>query len=350
MQRFILGNCLNEIKKLETNSIDAVYLDPPFNSGRIYTLSDDSSVGFNDKWTDAEYETFITQVVDLCYDKLKSTGSLFFHISADCMFIPEKVLRAKFLEVQPIFWKKCRSKNNVKSKLGATIDVIFKCVKSKKAKFNVVFQDKDEKYLKNSFKNSDERGNYSLGHVVTEPLKTGYLYEFEFAGVVHNPKNGWRIKKEELEALRDDNRLHAPKTKGAKLYKKIYLSENPGKPCTDLWDDIHSLAQGSEERKYPTAKPIGLLERIISIATDKDDLVLDPMCGSGTTGVACRNLGRRCILIDQNPDARDIVCLNLPEINTPITEPVSENSVEETASTSAVVSSKKRIVKVKVNV
>jgi DNA modification methylase len=314
MQKFILGNCLEVLKTVEKHTVDAVYLDPPFNSGRIYTMSDENAVGFTDKWTDAEYDEFIRKVVDLCYECLKPTGTLFFHISADCMFIPEKVLRAKFLEVQPIFWKKCRSKNNVTSKLGATIDIIFKCVKSRKPKFNLVYQDKDAKYLKNSFKNSDERGNYSLGHVVTEPMKMGYLYEFEFAGVVHNPKTGWRIKKEELEALRDDNRLHAPKTKGAKLYKKIYLVENPGKPCTDLWDDIHSLAQGNEERKYPTAKPVGLLERIISISTDKGDLVLDPMCGSGTTGVACRNLERRCMLIDQNPDARDVVVLNIPDV------------------------------------
>jgi len=351
MQKFILGNCLEVLKTVEKNTVDAVYMDPPFNSGRNYTMSDENEVGFADKWTDAEYEAFIKQVTDLCYDCLKPTGTLFFHISADCMFIPEKVLRAKFLEVQPIFWKKCRSKNNVTSKLGATIDIIFKCVKSKKPKFNLVHQDKDEKYLKNSFKNSDERGNYSLGHVVTEPMKVGYLYEFEFAGVVHNPKTGWRIKKEELEALRDDNRLHAPKTKGAKLYKKIYLSENPGKPCTDLWDDIHSLAQGSELRKYPTAKPVGLLERIISISTDKGDLVLDPMCGSGTTGVACRNLERRCILIDQNPDARDVVFANLPETNITtnviaVAEPVSATE-DGLSSTNVDKKVKKRIVKVK---
>ena len=309
--RFTLGNCLQVLHTVAPNSIDAIYLDPPFDSNRVYTISATNSVGFNDKWEEGEYEAFITQVVDLCYICLKTTGTLFFHISSDCMFIPECVLRKKFLEVQPIFWKKCRSKNNVKNKLGSTIDIIFKCVKSKKAKFNLVFQSKDEKYLKNSFKNSDERGNYSLGHLVTEPTKKGYMYEFEFAGRVHNPKSGWRIKKEELEILKNDNRLHIPKTKNAKLYKKIYLIENPGKPCTDLWDDIHSIAQGSEERRYPTAKPIELLERIIQISTDKGDIVLDPMCGSGTTGIACKKLERQCILIDENPDARDIVCSRL---------------------------------------
>lgn len=305
---FVLGDCLKELPKIVNESVDAIYLDPPFDSNRIYKLSADSNVGFNDKWKEEDYELFIKQVLDLCYLKLKLTGTLFFHISADKMFIPNKLLREKFLTVQPIFWKRCRSKNNVTSKLGATIDIIFKCNKSKKFKFNMVQQAKDEKYLANSYNHSDaERGNYALGHLVTEPSKKGYMYEYEFNGTIYHPKSGWRIKKEELDLLKADNRLHIPKTKNSKLYKKIYLSENPGKPCTDLWDDIHSIAQGNELRKYPTAKPVSLLERIIQISTDEGDLVLDPMCGSGTTGEACKNLGRKCLMMDENSDVVSIL-------------------------------------------
>ena len=306
--QFVLGDCLKELPNVANESVDAIYLDPPFDSNRIYKLSAESDVGFDDKWKEEDYELFIKQVLELCYLKLKKTGTLFFHISADKMFIPHKLLREKFPLVQSIFWKRCRSKNNVTSKLGATIDIIFKCNKSKKFKFNMVQQAKDEKYLANSYNNSDEeRGNYALGHLVTEPSKKGYMYEYEFNGTVYNPKSGWRIKKEELDLLKADNRLHIPKTKNSKLYKKIYLSENPGKPCTDLWDDIHSIAQGSELRKYPTAKPVGLLERMIQISTDPGDLILDPMCGSGTTGEACKNLGRKCLLMDENSEVVPIL-------------------------------------------
>lgn len=97
-----------------------------------------------------------------------------------------------------------------------------------------------------------------------------------------------------------------PSKKGANLYKKIYLVENPGKPCTDLWDDIHSISQGSEERNYPTEKPVKLLERIILISTDENDLVLDPMCGSGTTGAACKTLNRNYIMFDKNENTEII--------------------------------------------
>jgi len=305
---FLLGNCLTLLLTLENESVDTIYLDPPFDSNRNYALSSESNIGFKDKWSNDDYEHFIQEVITLCFLKLKTTGTLFFHISADKMLIPNQILQKTFIIVQPIFWKRCRSKNNVTSKLGATMDIIFKCNKSKNFKFNLIQQAKDQKYLDNSYKNSDlERGNYALGHLVTEPSKKGYIYEYDFNGIKYNPISGWRIKKEELDILKAENRIHIPKTKNSKLYKKIYLSENPGKPCTDLWDDIHSIAQGSEIRKYPTAKPVALLERIILISSDEGDTILDPMCGSGTTGEACKNLKRKCILIDENKDVIPIL-------------------------------------------
>lgn len=290
-----------------TEKYNMIYFDPPFNSKRDYKLNVDSNIGFTDKWLDNEYYLFIKNMIDKLYDILEKNGTLFFHISSSCMFIPEVILRNKFKFVEPIFWKKCRSKNNVKNKLGSTIDIIWKCNKNSKPKFNIVLQPKDPTYLKNSFKNKDKIGNYALGHIVTEKTKKGYMYSVEIADKTFNPKSGWRIKKSELEKLIAENRIHVPKKASANLYKKIYLHENPGKPCSDLWDDIHSITQGNELRKYPTAKPIKLLERLIKISTDEGDYVLDPMCGSGTTGEACEKLNRKCTLIDQNTDVVEIV-------------------------------------------
>ena len=296
-----------KLLQIENESIDMVYFDPPFNSNRNYTMSVTDNVGFEDKWTDETYTEFIEEAVKTFKGYLKKDGTLFFHISSSAMFIPETVLRRNFEFVEPIFWKKCRSKNNVKNKLGSTIDIIFKCNKIAKPKFNVVTQEKDATYLANSFKNKDKRGNYSLGHLVTEKTKKGHLYSVTIRKQTFNPTSGWRIKKQDLEKLIKDDRVHFPKKEGANLYKKIYLSENPGKPCTDLWDDIHSISQGNECRSYPTAKPVKLLERLVEISTNEGDTVLDPMCGSGTTGKACTNLQRNCILNDINPEVHDIV-------------------------------------------
>jgi DNA modification methylase len=303
---FCVGDCLELIKSVDDASIQTVYMDPPFDSGRDYKMSTTDNTGFTDTWKGDDYKQFIESVINLLIPKLKKHGTLFFHISAEKMFVPESILRSRFKVVQPIFWKKCRSKNNVKNKLGATIDIIFKCSMNAKPKFNLVYQAKNDEYLKKSFKNIDERGNYSLGHLVTEKTKEGYKYEFEMGGINFNPASGWRIKVEELQKLKDDNRIHIPSKQGANVYKKIYLTENPGKPCTDLWDDIHSISQGSEERKYPTEKPVKLLERIINISTDEDDIVLDPMCGSGTTGAACKTLNRKYIMFDKNDNTEII--------------------------------------------
>ena len=310
--KLTIGDCVHLVRNLPDESVKVLYLDPPFDSDRIYKLNSDNSLGFSDKWTGDQYENFIKNVIDACIPKLTKDGTLFFHISAEYMFTPEKILRSKFKYVSLIFWKRCRSKNNVKNKLGSTIDIIFKCSTSSKPVFNLVYQNKDENYLKNSFKNKDERGNYALGHLVTEKTKKGYEYKFTINDRTFEPKSGWRIPLEELEVLARDNRLHVPKGANAHLYKKIYLSENPGKACTDLWDDIHSIGQGSEERKYPTAKPVKLIERIISIASHPGDTVCDPMCGSGTTGTAAANLGRKCILFDSNPDVIAIFRTRFP--------------------------------------
>jgi DNA modification methylase len=299
-----IGDSINIPKN---NKFRMIYFDPPFNSDREYKLNCDSELGFSDKWSDAGYEDFIRKQIDLLYELLEENGTLFFHISSTCMYIPEKILRNKFKLVEPIFWKKCRSKNNVKTKLGSVIDIIWKCNKNKKYKFNLVTQEKDATYLKNSFKNKDSKGNYSLGHLVTENTKKGYNYEIKIGDNIFNPKSGWRIKETQLKKLIEQDRVHIPVKKDAKLYKKIYLHEHPGKPCTDLWDDIHSISQGSEIRKYPTAKPIKLLERLIEITTDPGDYVYDPMCGSGTTAAASNNLNRKCIVNDINPDVIEIV-------------------------------------------
>lgn len=297
------GDCRTHLRTIAPKTVQTIYLDPPFNSNRDYRLEAGSSVGFADKWTDESYTAFLEEVLPLCTAVLAPTGSLFFHISTEQMWIPEQCLRKHFKFVRPILWKRCRSKNNVKKTLGSALDVIFWCSQSASRKFNLVYQARDAHYEATSFKNKDDRGNFALGHLVCDRTRTGYSYPFTIDGRTFTPERGWRIPQSELQALADDDRLYVPKSATAKLYKKVYLHESEGKPCMDLWDDIPSIAQGSEERAYPTAKPVRLLERIVSMTTDPGDLVLDPMAGSGTTGAACAALGRRCILIDQNEQA-----------------------------------------------
>ena len=301
------GDALKLLKELDDSSTNCVYFDPPFNTGRVFRLASNSEIGFNDVWeTDNDYVNLIEPVLVELKRVMKKDASLFFHISAAEMFIPEMLCRKHFKNVQPIFWKKSRSKNNIKKKLGATIDVVFWCCDNNNRKFNMVYQPLDAYYAENSYKNEDERGFYALGHLVNDRTRkttnSKRLYSYTKDDRTWQPENGWRLSEEDLLSLIEDNRVHFPKGKG-NLYRKIYKHESKGKPATDLWDDIHSIAQGGDSRVYPTQKPLGLLERIVEMTTDEGDLVLDPMAGAGTTGLAAKNLNRQYILFDNNPDA-----------------------------------------------
>jgi DNA modification methylase len=303
------------IKEIVDDTVSAIYFDPPFKTGRTFKLDPTSDIGFDDIFeNDRDYIDLIEPIIIASKRVLKNDGSFFFHISAAEMFIPEALCRKHFRLVQPIFWKRSRSKNNVKNKLGAVTDIIFWCSQSKKPKFNLVYQPLDAYYSENSYKNKDERGNYALGHIVygkTQKSKNqSRYYEFNIENRAWNPQYGWRVEREELQRLFDSGRIHIPLKRG-NLYRKIYKHESRGKPATDIWDDIHSIAMGKEERKYPTQKPVSLLERIINMSTDPGDIVLDPMCGSGTTGIAAKKLGRKYILFDNNKDAVDITEQNL---------------------------------------
>jgi DNA modification methylase len=312
MNKIELGDSRELLKQLEKLSVDAVYFDPPFNSNRKYRLtSSDDSIGFDDIFkSDDEYVKLVEPMVKECARVLKKDGSFFFHISADQMLIPQMICSKFFSRVQPIFWKRSRSKNNVKTKLGACTDVIFWCSHVAKPKFNMVYQPLDSYYAENSYKNKDTRGNYALGHVcytrtqAPDKSKSDRYYSIVHKGKTYSPTYGWRMSLDDLEALIKDDRIHFPKNKkNANPYKKIYAHESKGKPSTDYWDDLHSIAMGSEERVYPTQKPVSLMRRIIEMSTNVGDTILDPVAGAGTTGVAASQLGRNYILFDISEDA-----------------------------------------------
>jgi len=306
------GDSRELLKQVADKSVQSIYFDPPFNSNRKYRLtSDDDSIGFDDIFkSDDEYVSLVEPMVKECARILKKDGSFFFHISADQMLIPSMICSKFFRRVQPIFWKRSRSKNNVKTKLGACTDVIFWCSHVEKPKFNMVYQPLDSYYAENSYKNKDDRGNYALGHVcytrtqAPDKSKSDRYYSITHNNKAYTPTYGWRMSEEDLQTLIDDDRIHFPKNKkNANPYKKIYAHESKGKPSTDYWDDLHSIAMGSEERVYPTQKPVALMKRIIEMSTDVGDTILDPVAGAGTTGVAASLLDRNYIMFDISEDA-----------------------------------------------
>ena len=120
------------------------------------------------------------------------------------------------------------------------------------------------------------------------------------------------LTRDNLEKLYADDRIHF---KGdGQPFQKQYADEYEGALTSDLWLDVPIVA-GNERIGYPTQKPIALLERIIAAPTIAGNIVLDPFCGSGTTGVAAIKLGRQFIGIDASKDAVKLANERIAECN-----------------------------------
>jgi site-specific DNA-methyltransferase (adenine-specific) len=86
-----------------------------------------------------------------------------------------------------------------------------------------------------------------------------------------------------------------------------------GKLPTDVWWHTIVSPTGTEKTGYPTQKPVGILRRIIQASSKPGDVVLDFFAGSGTTGFVANELGRRFILVDQNPESIEVIKMRIPQ-------------------------------------
>ncbi len=302
------GDCMKSISNSNI-MFQFIYLDPPYDTGRVFSVSSKDNIGFNDNFVNDDYCKFLDSCITECTKVLHANGVLCLHISAEQSFPAETVLCKHFKYINKIFWKRCHGKNTVKNKLGAVIDIIFECTNTKNKKFNLVKVPLGDTVW--AFKNKDDRGNYSLGALKHDRTRKGHIYSITKDNVKYEAPYGWKIPLEEMNTLIAQDRIHFA-VKAKNLYKKVYEHEHNGKPLSNLWDDIHSITRTQKDpRLYPTQKPVKLLERLLQLYTDEGDWVLDPVAGSGTTGEACKSHNRNAVLIDKNKDACDIMTKRL---------------------------------------
>ena len=299
------------IKDIEQD-FDLIYMDPPFGLQRDFTMveKDGEKKGFSDQWDSFDdYIIWYANIVHSAWYKLKKNGWMYLHNN----FIGNALLLSKVIpEIRDSFytnisWKRSGPKNNIKNGWGTIVDSIM-VIKKGNPYFEVEYGSLDPVYEANSFKNKDEVGYYALAKVTGEKSRPCAKYEYKG----YNPEYGFRIAQEKLKALDDQNLLHYGKNM---LYKKIYSHESKGVPVQNFWDDVYFISRSEKnKRKYPTQKPIKLLERIIKSSCPEKGWVLDPFCGSGTTAIASFNLNRNCITTDVNPDAIKIADVALKEL------------------------------------
>lgn len=346
------GDNLDVLREhIPSESIDLIYLDPPFNSNRNYFVLFKDRTGsasaaqeeaFMDTWTWTEtsertYRELITEcsnqdlatligalraclretpmmayIVAMAirllelYRILKPTGSLYLHCDPTASHYLKIVLDAIFGAQNfrtEITWKRQSAHNDAKQgrkAYGNIADIILYYTKSSAFTFNTQHTAYDPQYIQDFYKHieSETGRRYRLSDLTA--AKPGGDTKYEWigpSGIAVRPygNRSWAYSKENMQRFEEEGRLVYSKT-GMPSYKR-YLDEMPGVALQSIWDDIKP-ATGQETLGYPTQKPIALLERIVSTSSNPDEIILDPFCGCGTTVTAAHKLGRHWIGID----------------------------------------------------
>ena len=323
------------------DSVDLIYLDPPFNSNANYNVlfkekSGEESAAqihaFEDTWgwgleSEAAYNELVTQgpkkLADLMqallsflgrndmmaylvmmairlvelHRVLRSTGSIYLHCDPTASHYLKLVLDAVFSPWNfrnEIVWRRSDPKGHAFTRFPSTHDTILCYAKAEKTRWNPQHKAYNPDYLDSHY-SMVEKGTgrrYTLSDC-TNPNRNRPNLTYQWKGII----KVWRWTKEKMQQYDDLGRLVYTRS-GAPRYKR-YLDEMPGAVLTTIWDDIPFINSQAQERLgYPTQKPEALLERIIKASSNEGDVVLDPFCGCGTAIAVAERLKRRWIGID----------------------------------------------------
>src|SRR5579875_27697 len=348
MNRLYFGDNLHVLREHVANeSVDLVYLDPPFNSKRDYNLlfktpkgheSDAQITAFEDSWhwgeqAEREYAEILrqpnTDVAELMpalraflgendmmaylvmmanrllelHRVLKPTGSLYLHCDPTASHYLKIVLDGVFGPENfqgDIVWR--RTASHVTSKRWPRIhdDILNFAKDLSRVNFNPPRVEPDAEWIEREYRHQDEHGRYMTDNLTGAGTTNGPSGQ-PWKGI--DPKligqgRHWRYHPDTLDKLDAEGRIYWP-SRGQYPKLKQYLHESAGAPVGDLWTDVRVIGRTSAERLgYPTQKPLALLERIIETSSNPGDVVLDPFCGCGTAVHAAQKLERRWIGID----------------------------------------------------
>ncbi|MEU2981027.1 DNA methyltransferase [Streptomyces hirsutus] len=353
--RLYYGDNLGLLREsIASESVDLVYLDPPFNSNRSYNVlfkgkgGQDSPAqieAFGDTWvwsheTEILFVELMTgpapnavkdaleamrkllgendvlaylvmmsaRLVEL-HRVLKSTGALYLHCDPTASHYLKMIMDAIFGPKNfrnEIVWKRTAVKGDAKVRYGRNHDIILFYSKSAKLSFLAQATPHSDEYkARFKFDDHDGRGPYQDAPLDSPNPRPNLTFTYKG---VEPPTNGWRVSTEEMKRLDEENRLIFPKKDGGRIRRKLYLAEQPGVPMGDVWTDISPLnSQATERLGYGTQKPLTLLERIIASSSAPGDIILDPFCGCGTSIDAAQKLGRRWIGMDITTLAIDLI-------------------------------------------
>ena len=348
------GDNLGILRGMNSECVDLIYLDPPFNSNQNYAApvgSKAAGAAFKDTWTLSDLDVawmglvadeqpaiaYTLKAAGVTHGKgmqsyltmmavrllemrrvLKETGSIYLHCDPTASHYLKLLMDAIFGHGNfrnEIIWQRTLAKSQTFRQLPSNHDIIFGYQKTSAATWNI-----DAAYIPYDVENlppktaakynhcDSEGRRYRLDNL-TSPAQNRPNLHYEFLGVTRV----WRWTKERMQAAYDNGIVVQPSL-GAVPSMKRYLDEQKGLPLGDVWVDIPPInSQAKERTGYPTQKPIALLERIISACSNPGDVVLDPFCGCATACVAADKLGRQWVGIDISPKAVELVNMRLQQ-------------------------------------
>lgn len=339
------GDNLDVLRRhIEAESVDLVYLDPPFKSSQEYnvlfaerdgTQAASQIKAFADTWHwDEDAERIYSEVVErggrpsealqafrqllgtndmMAYlammaprlielrRVLKPTGSLYLHCDSTASHYLKLLLDAIFGAEKfraDIRWKRTSAHGNVLTNYALVGDQILFYTNGKNWTWNQIYQPYDPEYLASHYGQADADGRRFTTRDLTASMQrasSGQLYAWK--GVRPVPTRCWSFTKDKMEQFEAQGLLVYGKSGVPRM--KLYLDDQSGTPISDTWTDIPPVNSQAQERLgYPTQKPEALLERIIKASSNEGDTILDPFCGCGTTIAAAQKLNRTWIGID----------------------------------------------------
>lgn len=331
-------------ESIANESVDLIYLDPPFNSSATYNVLFKAPSGegsqaqieaFEDTWhwnetAERAFDEVVTgphsdasimlkamrsalgendmmaylammavRLIEL-HRVLKPTGSLYLHCDPTASHYLKVILDAVFgapMFRNEIIWKRANAHNDPK-RFGRISDTILYYSKSDQPIWNTQHTPYREEYYESHFK-KDEGGRWFRTVPLDAPRhgegSQNLLYDWK--GKLPAPSRTWAIKRETMEQYERDGLLRYTRTGTPTLLQ--FADDMPGVPLQNIWTDIPPVnPQALERLGYPTQKPVELLERIVLSSSNEGDVVLDPFCGCGTTIHAAQKLNRHWIGID----------------------------------------------------
>jgi DNA modification methylase len=323
-------------------SVDLVYLDPPFNSKETYNVLYRSPIGadaqervFEDTWSwedgastalrdlsERDHRTFhmleglqrflgtsdimaylammAVRLVEL-RRVLKPDGTLYLHCDPTACHYLKVLLDAVFGGqgfVNHITWKRSHAHNDTKQgsrHYGRVSDILLFYARSGARTWNTQFTPYSQEYIDRDYRRMDEDGRrYRLSDLRGPGGAAKGNPYYEVMGVWRH----WAYSKLRMDEMVREGRIIQTRPGAVPQYKR-YLDEMPGVTLQEIWTDIPVINNRSKEMLgYPTQKPLALLERIILTSSNEGDTILDPFCGCGTAIHAAQRLGRNWIGID----------------------------------------------------